>query len=89
MINAGEVNGDTLVWKKGMANWTAAESVGELGDAFASAPPPLPAASTNDEEYDDDEYEEDDYEEEEFGINYLKESGTRRLYVSITGRGKI
>jgi hypothetical protein len=23
MIKAGEVNRDTLVWKKGMANWTA------------------------------------------------------------------
>jgi membrane protease subunit (stomatin/prohibitin family) len=32
----------TLVWRQGMAGWTAAESVPELQGLFASMPPPLP-----------------------------------------------
>jgi hypothetical protein len=30
------------VWKNGMANWTAAESVPELAGLFSAVPPPLP-----------------------------------------------
>ena len=39
------VNKDTLVWKQGMANWTALKDVEEL-KAFlgGSTPPPLPGA---------------------------------------------
>jgi membrane protease subunit (stomatin/prohibitin family) len=41
-IHSGEINRQTLVWKQGMANWLAAESVAELASIFAPAPPPLP-----------------------------------------------
>jgi membrane protease subunit (stomatin/prohibitin family) len=39
---AGTLTRDTLVWKNGMAAWTAAGQVAELSGAFASMPPPLP-----------------------------------------------
>jgi membrane protease subunit (stomatin/prohibitin family) len=39
---AGTLGRDTLVWKNGMAAWTAAGQVPELGSAFAAVPPPLP-----------------------------------------------
>jgi membrane protease subunit (stomatin/prohibitin family) len=35
----------TLVWKQGMANWAAAETVPELQPVFAQVPPPLPPRS--------------------------------------------
>ncbi len=38
---AGEVTAATLVWRQGMAQWTAAGTVPELGELF-TAPPPLP-----------------------------------------------
>jgi len=41
-IQAGQITKDTLVWKQGMANWTAAGQVGELAGLFGAAPPPLP-----------------------------------------------
>lgn len=41
-IQAGQVTKDTLVWKQGMAAWTAAGQVPELAGLFAQAPPPLP-----------------------------------------------
>lgn len=40
--SAGTLTRDTLVWKNGMAAWTAAGQVPELGRAFAAVPPPLP-----------------------------------------------
>ncbi|PHS10734.1 MAG: antifreeze protein [Kordia sp.] len=36
------VDANTLVWKQGMANWTALNSVPELQTLLGSAPPPLP-----------------------------------------------
>jgi membrane protease subunit (stomatin/prohibitin family) len=42
MINSNQVNKDTLVWKQGMAQWTAAGQVSELSQFFGSVPPPLP-----------------------------------------------
>jgi membrane protease subunit (stomatin/prohibitin family) len=39
---AGTLTRDTLVWKNGMAGWTAAGQVPELSTAFAAVPPPLP-----------------------------------------------
>jgi membrane protease subunit (stomatin/prohibitin family) len=39
---SGGLTRDTLVWKNGMAAWTAAGQVPELSSAFASVPPPLP-----------------------------------------------
>jgi hypothetical protein len=41
-VRSGEITRQTLVWKQGMAQWSAAESVGELAGIFAAAPPPLP-----------------------------------------------
>ena len=39
---AGTLTRTTLVWKAGMAQWTAAGQVPELGSVFATVPPPLP-----------------------------------------------
>lgn len=36
------VNASTLIWKQGMANWTALNTVPELQVLLGSAPPPLP-----------------------------------------------
>lgn len=41
-IREGVVSRTSLVWKAGMANWAAAESVPELAGLFAAVPPPLP-----------------------------------------------
>ena len=41
-LRDGSLSRSTLVWKQGMANWVAAESVPELQSLLASAPPPLP-----------------------------------------------
>jgi membrane protease subunit (stomatin/prohibitin family) len=41
-IRAGQVARDALVWRPGMAQWTAAGDVAELREAFGAAPPPLP-----------------------------------------------
>jgi membrane protease subunit (stomatin/prohibitin family) len=41
-LAAGQLSRDTLVWSQGMANWTAAGQVPDLGQVFAAAPPPLP-----------------------------------------------
>lgn len=41
-VQAGEITRASLVWKPGMANWTAAEQVAELHDLFKNVPPPLP-----------------------------------------------
>ena len=43
-IRAGEITRKTLVWKAGMAGWTAAEVVAELQSLFANVPPPLPTS---------------------------------------------
>lgn len=39
---AGTLTRESLVWKNGMAAWSAAGQVPELGGAFAAVPPPLP-----------------------------------------------
>ena len=39
---SGQLTRQTLVWKQGMAAWVAADSVAELSNLFAAAPPPLP-----------------------------------------------
>jgi len=41
-IASGEMTRETLVWKSGMAQWTAAGEVAELAALFADVPPPLP-----------------------------------------------
>lgn len=41
-VTSGQVTRQTLVWRTGMANWTAAEGVVDLQGLFAVVPPPLP-----------------------------------------------
>lgn len=41
-VASGQVNASTLVWREGMAAWTPAGEVAELGEAFKKVPPPLP-----------------------------------------------
>jgi membrane protease subunit (stomatin/prohibitin family) len=42
-VQAGQLTKETLVWKEGMANWTAAGQVPDLANLFGgAAPPPLP-----------------------------------------------
>jgi hypothetical protein len=41
-ITAGEITRETLVWRQGMANWTAAGQVADLAALFVATPPPLP-----------------------------------------------
>ncbi len=43
-VQTGQLAKDTLVWKQGMANWTAAGQVPELANLFGATPPPLPPA---------------------------------------------
>ncbi len=42
MVNSKQLTKETLVWKQGFANWTAAGQVPELSNLFAAAPPPPP-----------------------------------------------
>jgi membrane protease subunit (stomatin/prohibitin family) len=44
-VSAGALTRDTLVWRNGMAQWTAASQVGELATLFGAVPPPLPPQS--------------------------------------------
>ncbi|MCC6422365.1 MAG: SPFH domain-containing protein [Phycisphaerales bacterium] len=44
-VSAGKLSRQTLVWKQGMAQWTAAGDLAELASLFASAPPPIPKNS--------------------------------------------
>ena len=41
-IRDGSMTSSSLVWKAGMANWAAANSVQELSSLFAAVPPPIP-----------------------------------------------
>ena len=41
-VMAGQVSRETLVWRQGMPNWTAAGQVPELAGVFSTLPPPLP-----------------------------------------------
>lgn len=42
MISSGQVTKETLVWKDGMASWSAAGSVSDLSGLFGGTPPPIP-----------------------------------------------
>ena len=45
MVSAGTVNRDSLVWKRGMADWTKAGTVRELQPIFDSSVPPVPGST--------------------------------------------
>lgn len=42
MASQNQLTRETLVWRQGMAGWTAAGQVPELGNVFGAVPPPLP-----------------------------------------------
>lgn len=42
MVNAGQINGDTLVWKPEMETWLRADAVDELKNFFNNTMPPIP-----------------------------------------------
>lgn len=42
MIQAGQLRGDSMVWKNGMAAWAAANQLPELAGYFNAPPPPPP-----------------------------------------------
>ncbi|MBN1820135.1 MAG: SPFH domain-containing protein [Prolixibacteraceae bacterium] len=42
MVLQNQFSKETLVWREGMANWTAAGQVPELNSIFGSVPPPIP-----------------------------------------------
>jgi membrane protease subunit (stomatin/prohibitin family) len=42
MAAQGQINKETLVWKQGMDQWSAAGTQPELSNIFGSIPPPLP-----------------------------------------------
>ena len=44
MLNAGQLDRESLVWTQGMQNWTKAVEVSELGIARGGVPPALPVA---------------------------------------------
>lgn len=56
-INTNTISEDTLIWHKGLKNWTKASQVPELSNHFKSTPPPLPIVDNSDK-YDLD-YEKD------------------------------
>lgn len=41
-VRAGEIKGETLVWRQGMGAWTPARELPEIAQLFVSQPPPLP-----------------------------------------------
>lgn len=42
MISKNQISKESLVWKQGMAAWTAAGQVTSINNLFGSVPPPLP-----------------------------------------------
>lgn len=42
MVKSGQLNGDTLVWKQGMAGWEKASTVPEISALLNQVPPPVP-----------------------------------------------
>lgn len=42
MVGTGQFTADSLVWKRGMAQWAKAGAVDELKNLFANAMPPIP-----------------------------------------------
>lgn len=42
MAGQNQLTKETLVWRQGMQNWTAAGDVPELNNVFGSVPPPIP-----------------------------------------------
>jgi hypothetical protein len=45
MVTAGQITAQTLVWREGLEDWTAAGRIPELAERFKKVPPPLPKSS--------------------------------------------
>lgn len=45
MVTAGQITAQTLVWREGLKDWTAAGQLPELAEDFKKVPPPLPRSS--------------------------------------------
>jgi len=43
LAQSGQLRPDTLVWKRGMANWAKAETIADIKGILGSVPPPLPS----------------------------------------------
>lgn len=43
MLNAHQIDENTLIWKRGMANWAQIGNVSEFNDILNNCPPPLPS----------------------------------------------
>lgn len=44
MVQSGQINRESLVWKQGMASWEVAGQVSEFTALFGAVPPPVPPA---------------------------------------------
>ncbi|MBR6060452.1 MAG: DUF4339 domain-containing protein, partial [Spirochaetales bacterium] len=42
MAQSGKINGETLVWKAGMSEWTPAAKAADLESVLSQVPPPIP-----------------------------------------------
>jgi hypothetical protein len=42
LVQNGQLNSTTYVWKNGMINWDYAQNISELSILFPPSPPPLP-----------------------------------------------
>ncbi len=42
MVQSGQLQQSSLVWKQGMGNWDQAGNVGEISSLFGAVPPPIP-----------------------------------------------
>jgi hypothetical protein len=42
MATQGQINKDSLVWKQGMGQWSAAGTQPDLSAVFGATPPPIP-----------------------------------------------
>ncbi|MDR1719197.1 MAG: SPFH domain-containing protein [Dysgonamonadaceae bacterium] len=45
MATQGQLTPQSLVWTQGMAAWTSASDIAELGNVFSTVPPPVPSAA--------------------------------------------
>ena len=43
MAQSGKINGETLVWKAGMSEWTPAAKVADFESVLSQIPPPMPS----------------------------------------------
>lgn len=42
LVQSGEINPDTYMWKPGMAEWKPAKEIADIGLSFEATPPQMP-----------------------------------------------